>query len=105
MGIASSAFTINHHSGKIHPTTLTWFRFSGSDPTNPTQVKNSMNYTWTDGQPCSGPTNKICAVQVDGVASQGQHPASSFSPALQGKLQDVIDGTAKYPTEITERAE
>ncbi|HEU5054507.1 MAG TPA: hypothetical protein VFT78_15435 [Hanamia sp.] len=103
MGIAASAFTHRHEIIK-HPATLTWFSFTGSDPTDAAQVKNSMNYTWTNGQACSGSTNKVCAVRVDGIASPGQHPSSSFSSTLQSELQDVIDNTNSYP-DITQRVQ
>lgn len=104
LGIAFSAFTAKHQSNATHPTTLTWFSFTGSDPTDATQVKNYMNYTWTNGQPCSGATNKVCAVQVDGNASAGQHPSSAFSSTLQSELQDVIDNGTSY-SDITQRVQ
>jgi hypothetical protein len=105
MAIAASAFTKVKHSNAIHPSTLTWFRFAGSDPTDPVQVKNYMNYTWTDGQPCSGSTNQICAVQVDGIASSGQHPSSVFSPTLKSELQNVIDDPANSYSDVTQRVQ
>ena len=104
LGLVASAFTVKHNPNSIHPTTLTWFSFSGSDPTDVTQVNDYMNYTWTDGQACSGTTNKICAVQVSGVASPGQHQSSSFSSTLKSDLQKVINNGNSYP-DITQRVQ
>jgi hypothetical protein len=104
MGIAASAFTSKKIVKDEAPETMTWFQFTGSDPTNVAQVQNYLNYSYTDGQPCSGLTNKICAVEANGVASPGQHPSSAFSSTLKSELQDVIDNGSTYP-DITQRVQ
>lgn len=89
MGIAASAFTSpNFHSNK-KPLVITWFQFMGSDPTNVADVQNYMNYQYVNGSPCSG-SSKICAVDVNGIASSGQHPSNAFSSTLKNELQNVI---------------
>lgn len=74
-----------------------WFEFVGNDPTNLSQVEDYLNYSYTDGQPCSGLTTKICAVQTVGVPQMGQHPSSPFSTSLKSEIDDVVNGAATYP--------
>lgn len=105
MGIAASAFTSVHSSKADSPSTMTWFQFTGSDPTDLAQVQNYLNYSYTNGQACSGSTTKICAVQVDGQATPGQHPASAFSTTLKNEIKDVVQNGNLAPTDITERVQ
>jgi|GEM_PF-1918049 len=89
MGIAASAFTSPAIHSNKKPLVTTWFQFMGSDPTNVGQVQNYLNYQYVNGSPCSG-SSKICAVDVDGIASPGQNPSNAFSPTLKSELQNVI---------------
>lgn len=103
MGIAASAFTTSKMAspdkGQL---TTTWFQFMGTDPTDLSQVQDYNNYSYVDGTPCSGSTNKICAVEADGVASSGQHPSAGFSSTLKSELSDVVNNVATYP-DISQR--
>jgi hypothetical protein len=88
MGIAASAFTTSNgkspDKGKL---TIAWFQFMGSDPTDVSQVQDNTNYSYVNGLPCSG-SNRICAVNTDGVASQNGQP-DAFSQTLKDELQGV----------------
>lgn len=90
MGIAGSAFTTQQPlQGKDHPATTAWFKFMG-DPSDLSQLKNNVNYTFVDGQPCSG-DDVICAVLYSGTASSGHHP-DAFSISFQNRIQAVYNG-------------
>jgi hypothetical protein len=95
LGISISAFTGRKAGEPANiPLTVTWFKFMGSDPTTVSQVQNSANYSYVNGQPCSG-SNLICAVNTSGTATSGHQP-DPFSPALKSELQDVINNGSSY---------
>lgn len=102
LALATSGFRTEKISAPDGRVVTTWFEFTGSDPTNLSQVKNYLNYTYDDGQPCSGLTNKICAVETEGTAQTGQHPAAPFSSTLQGEIEDVVNNVAPS-SHVTQR--
>ena len=91
MGAAASAFTIHTpvNSDKDELVT-TWFKFTGTDPTDLNQLKNNMEYEYVNGLPCSG-EDLICAVRYTGVADEGEHP-TAFSVPFQSRIAAVYAG-------------
>jgi len=91
MGIAASAFTSTSSVNHKAPTTTAWFQFTGSDPSNLTQLEDNTKYSYVNGLPCSG-QSVICAVQYTGNATVGSHP-DAFSSAFKTRITNVYNGS------------
>lgn len=101
LAVTSTGFNMQTNTVTSDEMAITWFTFTGNDPTDLSQVKNHLNYVYDGGQKCTGLTNKICAVRTNGPDVIGQHP-SAFSATLLDEIEKVVNNIAPS-TNVSQR--
>lgn len=67
---------------------MSWFPFTGSDPSNPTQYAAPVSTPPS----CTGPPEQICALQASADANNRPIITDALKNEMINSLQNQIDG-------------